>query len=334
MQDCALVPRHSPVHSPRVSIGLPVFNGEQYLAEAIEAHLGQTFTDFEIIVSDNASTDGTEAIARSYAARDRRVRYHRNPANVGAPKNFNLAFERSRGDYFKWSAHDDRIEPGFLGQCVAALDGDPSVVLCSTGIEIVDETGAVTGTYDSPLVNASAQDASRRFADLVLIDYPCYEFYGLIRSDVLRRTPLFGGYIAADRVLLAEIGLHGRFHEIPGRLFRSRDHAQRALRAAPFHLRAKWFDPENRSRRVYPHFRFFREYFSSVRRAPIGRTEKLRCYLVLIRWPAANANWARMGSDLIAAAFPGALPMLMKIKERMIRAPEHVQRVRGGSPSA
>jgi glycosyltransferase involved in cell wall biosynthesis len=321
--------RFPPVKPPRVSIGIPVFNGERYLGEAIEAHLAQTFSDFELIVSDNASTDGTEEIARSYAARDSRVRYRRSEKNAGASKNFNLVFEQSRGDYFKWSAHDDRIEPEFLARCVVTLDRDPSVVLCYTGIDVIDESGNVAGGYDGELANASAADAPKRFADLVLIDHPCYELYGLIRADVLRKTPLLGSYIATDRVLLAELGLHGRFHEIREPLFRSRDHAERALRAAPFHLRAAWFDPDNRGRRVYPHWRFFSEYFASVRRAPIARAEKLRCYAVLLRWPMVNVNWARMGSDVIAAVFPGAIPALLRIKERFVETPDHGQRTAG-----
>ena len=117
------------VRNPKVSIGLPVYNGEKFLAEAIESILGQTFSDFELIISDNASTDRTEEIARSYAASDRRIRFVRQEGNRGASKNFGLVFELASGEYFKWAAYDDVLMPDFLTECVALLDDDPSAVL-------------------------------------------------------------------------------------------------------------------------------------------------------------------------------------------------------------
>jgi len=308
-------------NAPRVSIGLPVFNGERYVGAAIEAILAQSFPDLELIVSDNASTDGTEAICRDYAARDKRVRYYRNHENLGAARNFNQTFERSSGEYFKWAAHDDVVAPDFLRECVAALDGDPSIVLCYSEMKIIDETGSVVEDYASELANVASTDPSRRFGDLVLVDHPCYELFGLARADVLRKTSLLRGYIASDRVLLAELGLYGRFHTIPACLFFSRDHPQRALRSAPFHLRAEWFDPANRGHRVFPHWRFFSEYFGCVQRAPLDGRQRMRCYLSLARWPSVNLNWARMGSDVLTAFFPKTLSTLVSMKGRVAKSP-------------
>jgi glycosyltransferase involved in cell wall biosynthesis len=305
------------VKAPCVSVGLPVFNGERYVGAAIESILAQSFRDLELIVSDNASTDRTEAICRSYAARDERVRYYRNRENLGAARNFNQTFERSSGRYFKWAAHDDVVAPDFLRACVEVLDRDPAVVLCSSEMKIIDETGAVVEDYDSKLEGIDSTKPSRRFADLVLIDHPCYELFGLVRADVLRKTSLLRGYIASDRVLLAELGLYGRFHTVPACLFLSRDHPGRALRTAPFHLRAEWFDPANRGHRVFPHWRFFSEYFGCVRRAPISHAQQVRCYLSLLRWPSVNLNWARMGSDVLTAFFPRSLAMLLSMKQRV-----------------
>src|SRR5215207_1517689 len=107
---------------PRVSVGLPVYNGENYLAEAIDSVLAQTYQNFELIISDNASTDSTEEICRDYAARDRRIRYFREPQNRGAAWNFNHTFELARGEYFKWVAHDDVIGPQYLARTVDQLD--------------------------------------------------------------------------------------------------------------------------------------------------------------------------------------------------------------------
>jgi len=305
--------------APRVSIGLPVYNGEAYLESTIDAILAQTFRDFELIISDNASTDRTEEICRAFAERDPRVAYYRNEENIGAARNFNLTFAHAEGEYFKWAAHDDRIAPDFLARCVEALDRDPSAVLAYSGIRIIDSTGAVRADYEDRLENVTSPQVHLRFADLVLIDHRCYEVFGLIRSDVLGRTPLIGSYIASDRVLLAELGLRGRFHEVPAPLFFSRDHSERSLRAMPFHFRAAWFDPANRGRRVYPHWRFFKEYFGSLRRVNLPLGERLRCYLVMLRWPAVNMNWARLAADLVAVVVPRAVPAMLSVKERLVK---------------
>ena len=116
--------------SPRISIGLPVYNGERYLETALDSLLRQTCTDFELIISDNASSDGTEAICRRYAHRDPRVLYHRSERNRGASWNHNHVVEFARAPYFKWAAHDDVCAPEFLERCAGVLDGHPAVILC------------------------------------------------------------------------------------------------------------------------------------------------------------------------------------------------------------
>lgn len=110
--------------APRVSIGLPVYNGQQYLRQALDSLLAQTFHTFEVIISDNASNDATPEICRDYAACDPRIRYVRHDVNRGAAWNFNYVFGLARGVYFKWHAHDDMLEPTFLEQCVTILDHD------------------------------------------------------------------------------------------------------------------------------------------------------------------------------------------------------------------
>ncbi|MEO1346882.1 MAG: glycosyltransferase family A protein, partial [Pseudomonadota bacterium] len=126
------IPNGESNQSPRVTIGVPVYNGDAYLAEALDSILNQTFTDFEVIISDNASTDGTEQICRDYAARDDRVRYIRQEKNLGAAPNFNLLVPIARGEYFKWAASDDLIAPEFLNYCVEALEKEFDASLAMT----------------------------------------------------------------------------------------------------------------------------------------------------------------------------------------------------------
>jgi GT2 family glycosyltransferase len=122
----------SPVRAPRVSIGMPLYNAERYLAGTLESILGQTFCDLEVVISDNGSTDRTEQICRQYASRDNRIRYYRNEVNRGAAWNYNHVFELARGEYFKWASYDDLLAPKFLEHCVASLDQDPSAALAFT----------------------------------------------------------------------------------------------------------------------------------------------------------------------------------------------------------
>ena len=310
----------SPV--PRVSIGLPVLNGEKYLPDTLACILAQSFSDFELIISDNASTDATEAICRDYASRDSRIRYYRNYENVGAARNFNLVFGHSRGEYFKWAAHDDQIAPTFLSRCVEALDQDNYAVLAYSKAKIIDANGEIVGDYKVSLPNIDSASPHRRFADLVLINHLCVKIFGVIRADILRRTPLIGSYIASDRVLLAELGLYGRFCQIPEYLFSMRDHAERSLRAMPFHFRAAWFDPANRGRLIFPHMKFFREYFRCVSRVPLSTPARALCSLQLLRWPWVNMNWARMIADVVAVAAPGTVPTMVRLGERLVTTKE------------
>lgn len=299
-------------HKPRVSIGLPVYNGANYLEKAIKAILAQTYSDFELIISDNASTDRTQKICLAYAARDRRIRYYRNERNTGGAYNFNRVFELSSGGYFKWAAHDDIVAPDYLLKCVEVLDQDHSVILCHSKVKVIDESGKTLSHSSINHDKAGSLKPQCRFGALVQTDHLCMDIFGLIRRDVLKLTPLISGYIGSDRVLLAELGLLGRFHLIPEYLFFSRDHPERSIRSIPFHFRAEWFDPANEGRTVFPHWRVYFEYFMCVRRISLTKYERICCYLHLLHWLSANLNWARMVSDLFIVFVPKSWNLFSK----------------------
>src|SRR5215813_2219510 len=118
------------MREPTVSIGLPVFNGEKYLPSAVSTLLEQDFENFELIVSDNASSDRTQDICQVFAARDRRIRYFRNEENIGLGANHNRTFALARARYFKWAAHDDEFPRAMLSRFVETLEqAAPSVAL-------------------------------------------------------------------------------------------------------------------------------------------------------------------------------------------------------------
>jgi glycosyltransferase involved in cell wall biosynthesis len=275
-------------NTPRVSIGLPVFNGEAYLREAIDSILRQTFTDFELIISDNASVDKTSEICQSYAKQDERIHYFRNDRNLGGAWNYNHVFALASGQYFKWAAHDDILEPTLLERCVDILDGNREAVLCYSKTRIINERGDVIGVIKSDIHLPSRRpydrykEFFRRFRHVE--NFLCNPIFGLIRSRALRETPLIGPYQSSDQTLLAELALHGQFIEIPEYLFARRDHTDRAMLKNPSgSARAEWFSPANRGKRLFPHWTWFREYLRGVTRVPMPWTEKIKCCLLVIK---------------------------------------------------
>ncbi len=264
---------------PRVSIGLPVFNGENYIEEALDSILAQTYSDLELVICDNASTDRTQEICHTYAAKDPRVRYYRNEENLGGPANYNRAFGLSTGEYFKWAAHDDVIAPDFLLKCIQVLDKDPEVVLAHPKARIIDEQGAVIEDYDVYLRTDSPQPHVR-FHDLIWVRHWCLQVHGLIRQSALRMTALHGEYASADRVLLIQLALLGRFHEIPAYLFFSRRHWQQgSMLVHDLHSYATWFDRTKKGQFQAPASKLVLQHFRAVRDAPLSPSERARCYL-------------------------------------------------------
>ncbi len=281
---------------PRVSIGLPVYNGQRYIEETIDAILAQSWQDLELVISDNASTDRTEEIARAYAARDSRVRYFRNPVNLGAAQNYNLAFRRARGEFFKWSAHDDLIAPEFVARCVEVLDADPGAVLCWPRTVDIDADGKPISDKHYRL-HVDAEDPVRRFAEMIGMAHTCEAIFGLIRAEVLARTPLIAAYADSDRVLLAELALRGRFRSLDEPMFFYRDHDERSTEVYPSRdERIAWFDPSLAGRIVFPHFRQLREYWRTPARAGLPLRERWRCRVRLLGWSWSNRR--RLLDDL------------------------------------
>lgn len=275
---------------PLVSIGLPVYNGEKYLALAIESVLAQTFQSFELLIADNASTDETQAICRSYANRDPRIRYFRHPTNLGAGFNYNFVFRQARGQYFKWLAHDDFIAPANLAACVEALSADASRVLAYTHHVDVDEAGTPIRTVAR--TKGQSDDVSARFWDLMEGGYTCEEVFGLVRSSVLGKTPLIADYTDSDRTLLGELSLHGKFQEVSQPLFFHRIHAESSVRQFPvFRERAAWFNPNLQGRLVLSAWRQFFQMLGAILRAPIGFRARLACYWQALRWFKWRWRW-------------------------------------------
>ncbi|HJS89096.1 MAG TPA: glycosyltransferase family 2 protein [Steroidobacteraceae bacterium] len=316
----------STAEAPLVSVGVPVFNGEAFLEDAIRSTLGQTLDDLELILCDNASEDRTAEICRDYAARDPRVRYFRNPRNLGAAANYNLAFSHARGRYFKWLAHDDRMLTSFLAKTSRLLEERPDVVLCNTVISYIDSAGAQIGLYNTALSGADSFSPSARFAWMVLRSHTCADFFGLIRREALHGSLLHGSFHGADRALLAQLALRGRLAQLPAPLLAIREHPGRYTRAqGRSSERAAWHDSARPHRASFPTWRLYREYLTMVAREALRPEERSRCYGVLARWWGHNWNAVRAAVDLVAVAMPGAPAQAERLKTRLFgAAPGHL----------
>jgi glycosyltransferase involved in cell wall biosynthesis len=279
--------------APRLSLGLPVYNGEEYLAEALDALLGQSYEDYELIISDNASTDSTEEICRTYAAKDSRIRYIQLTKNIGAAPNHNFVFAEARGELFKWASHDDLYGRDLLLRCVEALDEQPNMILAHCWNAIIDGKGAVTQPFDYGLATDSPH-APTRFRSL-LLEPGGDDFYGVIRSDVLRRVKPHDSYHHADRTFVAEIALHGPFYQVPELQFFRRDHPGRAERANPTkRTRSANLDPRRADKLRHPTVRLLGEYVlgfvGAIRRAPLSSAQRVECYRYLGEWLTSRSR--------------------------------------------
>lgn len=274
----------TPLHKPRLCIGLPVYNGENYVAQAIQSVLAQTFTDFRFIISDNASTDRTEEICRSYGRRDGRIEYHRGEENRGAAWNFNRVVALADAEYFKWTAHDDVCAPEFVARCVAALDQHPGAILCFPTSHVINEDGTIMSAYRSPAAPTGATPFAR-FNAIARKPGLCHMAFGVIRLDVLRATRLHGSYPGSDMVLLAELALRGKPIELDDALLLWRDHPQRGSRTCRSDADlATWFAPENAGRMPFVYWTLLANYLQAIAHAPIPFGQKLLCGGVMARW--------------------------------------------------
>lgn len=312
-----------------MSIGLPVFNGERYLGKAIESILAQTYGDFELIVSDNASTDGTAAICARFAALDHRVRIAHSASNRGAAANFNQTVQMAQGRYFKWAAHDDLLRETYLARTVAVLEGAPDAIAAHSRVAFIDEDDGLIRDDPFPLRNAAAPRPSQRFANAILTPHWCFWAFSLIRTELLLKTDLIGAYTSSDRVLIAHLALLGCLVEVPETLFLTREHPERALSKIPQRLRfgrvlravgplpaAEWYDPARAGRIVFPQWNLWRRYVDIVRRSGLERSERAGCEAALVRWLGCNRNAVKLLRDVVLAGEQ----ILLRASER-VRSP-------------
>jgi glycosyltransferase involved in cell wall biosynthesis len=268
---------------PRVTVGIPAYNAERFIASAIEGMLAQTFTNIEIVVSDNASTDGTADIVHDYIKRDARVRYERSPVNVGVARNFNRLVGLARAPYFRWAATDDLNHPTSIERCLPVIEADPSIALVYPKTTLINAQGRTIRDYDDNLhiVDERPSVRFRRFFDQIGL---CNALFGIMRTETMRRTGLWGVFVGADIPFLAEMTLWGKFWEVPEYLFQRRFHETASSALSAKQLGA-FYDPAGGERNT-EHLRARQHLvanFKSAMRAPLSLTERMAALRVVAR---------------------------------------------------
>jgi glycosyltransferase involved in cell wall biosynthesis len=281
----------------KVAIGMPVWNGEQFVSEAIESILGQTYGDLELVISDNASTDGTAEICSAYAKQDGRIRYIRQEKNIGAAPNHNEVFRRSSGPYFKWACHDDVLAPEFIHECVRVLDADEAAAVCCPATVLINQDGSPVsyssqdkGMVDSygnvwqveQNVRLTSPDPADRFTAVLCDINWCFEIYGLIRRSALEQISIMPSYYGGDKVVLAELSFTGRYHLLEAPLFYRRCHPGQSSSPQTSRYRAMWIS--GRQRQWVPtQLKLMTSYMRAVVRAELTPGQRVRCFSAIAR---------------------------------------------------
>lgn len=290
----------SPSFEPLVTVGVPVYNAERYVAQSIECLLAQTFRDFVIVISDNASTDRTGDICQQYAKHDPRIRYHRNDTNIGMPGNFNLTFQMARSKYFRWATADDYCDREMLQDAVERMESDPSLALCYPRAIFVDESGKELFRWQDEL-HLMQDDPASRFRAVVTHIRKVHHHLGLMRSDCMRRTGMWARHVSSDMGFVAEMSLYGKFYQIDKYQFFRRSHegssswatADNRHQARTYHASGVQLVPFNR-------VRFHWRYVQAVRRSRIDLRARWGLYGFLMKFAASEKRriWRESLEDL------------------------------------
>jgi glycosyltransferase involved in cell wall biosynthesis len=313
---------------PLVSVGLAVYNGENFVEAAIRSILAQSWQNWELIISDNASTDSTEQICLTYAARDKRIRYYRNDTNLGAAWNQNRVAQLAIGKYFKLAAHDDVCAPRFLEECIRVMEKDSSIVLSYSQTKIIDRDGTIIESNDDASLTFKRSKLSQilrllikpifgdgklhfdsdsprvRFQSVVCNIDQMYPIFGVIRRNVMGEMPLFGNYGHADNVTLARLALLGKFYQVPEVLFFSRQHSEQSSvkfqkqGRQDYNAYSQWWDPNNPRKLAVPRWIVFQEYLNTIDRSNIDLQNRLGCYIDILRW--LRGNWLSLLAEIFS----------------------------------
>lgn len=273
-------------NAPLVTIGLPTYNGARYLAQSIDALLNQDYPNVELVISDNCSTDETEAIARAYAQRSDRVRYNRGETNLGVTANFNRVLGMARGTYFMWASDHDLWGSTMISRCVAALEADPAAVLAYPQSLLIDEDGAVVEEMDDQ-IELDQPSALDRYKHLIWRLDVCNMIYGVARRDALVSTGGFADAFSPDHLVLAKLVLQGPILRVGGHLYMRRQNRPPETPDEDRERRLADLNPSKAGDRIsLPPDRLYRDlrdgHFRALEESSLSSSEKLDARLATL----------------------------------------------------
>lgn len=294
--------------TPKVSIGIPVYNGQKYLESAIKSLLQQSFRDFEVVISDNASTDKTEEICRFFQSQDERIRYCRNTVNIGAAGNYKKVFQLARGEFFKWMAHDDKCSANYIEECVKELEADSKIVMCFPKVILIDDIESPLplvedGTYVTPrgrIISTNLQrnfmsdSPSERYSEVLFKTTECYEFFGLSRRDVIEKTSQHAAFYGSDKVLLCELAVMGKLKEVSDAIGYFRIHNEQSQSLQTAKERAEWISPDLNYGAFMSRLKCVQGYYRSIFTYSLSSFEQIKSLWILMAWLINWSNWRSM----------------------------------------
>jgi glycosyltransferase involved in cell wall biosynthesis len=252
-------------NKPLVSIGMPLYNDEDFLEESLNSLLNQTFSNFELIISDDASTDNSSEICKKYKDNDKKIKYYRNEKNLGEIANFNKALSFAKGKYFMWASGHDIWKPSFIEKCVEKLESEPSAVACTTFYNHVDTKGNFIkrNTRVFNTINNS------KFVGFIKAIWILFDpvIYGVIKTKELKKTRGYLYVLGPDHVVRVELSLFGKFTQIPEPLFSFRKKRKEDTKQADERRLKSWkqFNKMNWFYLKLPHLATVHEYAKSTR---------------------------------------------------------------------
>lgn len=268
----------------KVVIGLPVYNGQKYLGAAIESHLSQSFGDFDLVISDNGSTDATPDICAGYASKDARIKFLRSPENRGILWNHRRVFEAvdSPNQYFRWAGADDIMEPGLLQAMVEVLNLRPEVEAVVPDTKNIDEHGQVIGSMARTL-DLQSTDVFERAHDVLVANYQHVIAYGLLRASTLRLMRTGPNYIGWDPIFVWELALRGQMVQLAGPVLLRRFHAGSISRVKTAKEMRKWVEPTSKAGMGLPHWTWAYERARALMACPLSAHDRFRIGALLAR---------------------------------------------------
>ncbi len=259
--------------TPLISVGMPVYNEEKYLRESVESILNQDYCNFELIISDNASSDKTEQFCLEFAQKDHRIKYIRNKKNLGTVNNFHQVFKEATGDFFMFAGGHDLWTPDFLSVCLKTLQNSSSAVVSYASTVLIDEFSNQIKKEIS-FYDTRGSDIVTQF--LYVLWGPMNPVYGLMRMSAMKKVRMNPQFIGGDLIILIELSFLGRFAYNPDVVwYRRMQHGEETQKQKVKRYQNTLFSKSKSFFDILPYIRIPIELIKAIFKAKISWPNKI-----------------------------------------------------------